>query len=88
MKALNPEAEIAAVVDKLFRRWPWLVGFSVQEARTPSPSLVVTDVETDPWDAKLLPLHGEIAEALLGLAEDDSEARELMRGRTFARRLH
>lgn len=84
----SSEAEIAAVVDQLFRRWPWLVGFSVQEARTPSPGLVVTDVETDPWDAKLLPLHGEIAEALLGLAEDDSEARKLLRGRTFARRLH
>lgn len=88
MKALNPEAEIAAVVEALFRRWPWLVGFSVQEASTSSPSLVVTDVETDPWDAKLLPLHGEIADAMLGLAEDEPAARELLRGRTFARTLH
>lgn len=88
MKTLNREAEIAAVVDKLFRRWPWLVGFSVQEARTPSPGLVVTDVETDPWSAELFPLHGEIADAMLGLAEDDPEARALLRGRTFARRLH
>jgi len=88
VKALNPEAEIAAVVDKLFRRWPWLVGFSVQEARTPSRGLVVTDVETDPRNVELLPLHGEIADAMLGLAQDDPEARALLRGRTFARTLH
>jgi len=88
MKAHKPETEVAAVVDALFRRWPSLVGFSVQEAQTPSPELVVSDVETDPWPARSQELFGEIAGALFELMDDEPAARELLRGRTFARTLH
>lgn len=88
MKASKPETQIAAVVDTLFRRWPWLVGFCVQEESEPSAGLVVTNVATDPWRAELYPLYGEIVDAVLSLADEEPAARELLRGRTFARTLH
>jgi hypothetical protein len=88
MKAPKPEAEVAAVVDALFRRWPSLVGFSVQEAQTPSTELVLADVETDPWRAQSREIYGEIVGALLELMDDEPAVRELLRGRTFARTLH
>lgn len=88
MKALTPQTEVAAVVEALFRRWPSLLGFSVQEAGAPSTELVVSDVETDPWAGRSQALFGEIAGALLDLMDDEPAARELLRGRTFARTLH
>jgi hypothetical protein len=88
MKAPKPEAEVAAVVDALFRRWPSLVGFSVQEAQTPSTELVLADVETDPWRAQSREIYGEIVGALLELMDDEPAVGELLRGRTFARTLH
>jgi hypothetical protein len=74
-----------AAVDALFRRLPSLVGFSVQEAQC---ELVLADVETDPWPARSQALFGEIALALLDLMDEEPAARELLRGRTFARTLH
>ena len=87
MKTPRHEAELAAVVDALFRRWPSLVGFSV--AQVPARGLVVSDVETLPWPSESPDLlFGEIAGALREFTEDEPAARELLRGRTFARTLH
>jgi hypothetical protein len=97
MRTLNPETEVAAAVDGLFRRLPSLVGFSVQEAQTLPKDrasgrlereLVLADVETDPWPARSQELFGQIAVALLDLMDSEPAARELLRGRTFARTLH
>jgi hypothetical protein len=97
MKTLQPEIRLEAVVDALFHRWPSLVGFSVQDAHTLSAhratgrlegELCLADVETDPWPARSQELFGEIAVALLELLDDEPAARELLRGRTFARTLH
>ena len=88
MKALRPKSELTAVVDEIFRRWPSLVGFSVQESQTLPADLVIADVETDPWPVQPRELVGEIAVALVDLMDDEPAARELLRGRTFARTLH
>jgi len=88
MKARETQTQLAAVVDALFRRWPALVGFSVQESRTLPADLVIADVETDPWPGQPRELVGEIAVALLDLIDNQPAARELLRGRTFARTLH
>jgi hypothetical protein len=88
MNARNPETEVTAVVDAIFRRWPSLVGFSVQESQTFPADLVIADVEIDRWPAQPRELEGEIAVALLDLMDDEPAARELLRGRTFARALH
>jgi hypothetical protein len=88
MKALKPETEVSAVVDAIFRRWPSLLGFSVQESQTLPADLVIADVETDRWPAQPRGLVGEIAVALLDLMDEEPATRELLRGRTFARTLH
>ena len=88
MKAPKPETEVNAVVDAIFRRWPSLVGFSVQESQTYPADLVIADVETDPWPAQPRGLEGEIAVALLDLMDEEPAARELLCGRTFARTVH
>ncbi len=96
MKAPETQRRLARVVDSLFRRWPSLVGFSVQEARTLSGDraqrlereLVLTDVATNPWLAHTQELCGEIAVAMLNLIDDEPATRELVLGRTFARTIH
>ena len=85
------QTRLATVVDSLFRRWPSLVGFSVQGASAPAAlerELVLTDVATIPWLAHTQELCGEIAVAMLNLIDDDPATRELVLGRTFARSLH
>jgi hypothetical protein len=86
MKRPRTEAELAAVVEALFRRWPALVGFSVGEL--PASGLVVSDIETDSWPGQSQELFGEIAGTLRDFVEDEPAARELLSGRTFARTLH
>jgi hypothetical protein len=88
MKGLKPETEVTSVVNAIFRRWPSLVGFSVQESQTLPADLVIADVETDPWPVQPRELVGEIAVALVDLMDDEPAARELLRGRTFARTMH
>ena len=78
------EFQVEAVVARVFDRLPALVGFSVELA----PELVLADVETFPWPAYGKELMGEIAVPLLELMDEEPEARELLSGRTFARRLH
>jgi len=58
------DIEVAAAVDKLFRRLPALMGFSVQQV-----------------------LEHELV-ALLDLVDEEPAARDLLIGRTFARKLH
>ena len=50
--------------------------------------LVLADVETDPRPAHTKELFGAIAVALLDVMDSEPAARELMRCRTFARRMH
>jgi hypothetical protein len=94
MRMPETQARLTAVVDSLFRRWPSLVGFSVQEASCDRPAaqfdreLVVADLEISPWPALTQELCGEIAAALLRLIDREPATRELLRGRTFARSLH
>jgi hypothetical protein len=97
MKTPATPSRVAAVVDSLFRRWPSLVGFSVQDASTLSSDhsaqllgreLVLTDVATSPWLAHTQELCGEIAVAMLDLIDDEPATRELVLGRTFTRTLH
>jgi hypothetical protein len=84
MKPLEQRTEIEALVASIFRRFPTLVGFSVEDA----DDLRLDDVETFPWDAYAADLAGEIAAPLAGLVDEAPAALELLRGRTFARRLH
>ncbi|HET7365152.1 MAG TPA: hypothetical protein VFJ70_16415 [Burkholderiales bacterium] len=89
-----PEAEVQAVVDALFERFPALVGFSVQSAAAADTragaeeNLLLAGVELYPPVAGRNELLGEIAMPLLELIEEAPNARELLRGRTFARALH
>jgi hypothetical protein len=97
MNAPETQTRLAAVIDALFRSWPSLLGFSVQEAqclskdRAAAPiarELVLADVEASPWPADTREVCGAIAFVLLNLVKDEPETRELLRGRTFARSLH
>ena len=78
------EAELQAVVARLFQRFPELLGFSVREA---SDELCVSGVETFP-ELEPSELMGQIAVPLLELLEENPDARRLLSGRTFARTLH
>ncbi|HYL23088.1 MAG TPA: hypothetical protein VEV21_01715 [Burkholderiales bacterium] len=91
-----PAGEVKALIAALFERFPALVGFSIQEPEAqPATSdepletdLCLADVETFPPSAKRVELLGEIAAPLQELLEAAPAARELLRGRTFARALH
>jgi hypothetical protein len=75
---------IDSTVNEIFAACPELCGFSVQQARG---DLYLADVETLPY-ARNDRLFGEIAAALLDLIDEQPEAVEELRGRTFARTLH
>ena len=87
MKTLPAQAEVATVVDAIFRRWPSLIGFHVQRAPFPA-TLVVSELETDRRPAQSRYLEDEVVAALLDLIDEEPAARELLCGRTFARTLH
>lgn len=76
---------VNATVNEIFANWPALHGFSVGEL---DGALSLDDVAVDPWggDAEELPRH--IAEALLELIDEEPDAVQFLRGRTFARSLH
>lgn len=91
------ETQLETVVAQLFDQWPALVGFSVEEMEGEPQEprnaqlereLVLSNVETFPWTGYTRELLGEIAVPLLELIDEQPQARELLRGRTFARRLH
>jgi hypothetical protein len=87
---------VHATVKEIFAACPELCAFSVQEAASVGASsaseqlegdLRLADVETAPY-APSEHLLGEIAVALLELIDEQPEAVDELRGRTFARTLH
>jgi len=91
------QSQLEDVVAQVFSRLPALMGFSVEELETQPQDprdaqlereLVLANVETFPWGGQPGELLGEIVVPLLDLIDEEPAARELLRGRTFARRLH
>ncbi|OGA72608.1 MAG: hypothetical protein A3G81_21585 [Betaproteobacteria bacterium RIFCSPLOWO2_12_FULL_65_14] len=80
-------AELQATVSALFRRYPELYGFTVQDFEG---RLVLAHMGVDPLfgDGASERLRGDVAEALLQFIDERPEALELLRDRTFARVLH
>ncbi len=81
------QAELQATVSALFRRYPELHGFTVQDL---DGRLVLADMGVDPFfgEGASEQVRGDVAEALLAFIEERPEALELLRDRTFARVLH
>jgi hypothetical protein len=93
------DEDLAARVDDLFGRYPALEGFSVQGTQAlpetlrdsvMANTLVVAEVGVDPlcgseYSEKV---SDDIAIVLLDFVKDRPEAAELLRDRTFARKLH
>lgn len=71
-------------LERIFAVCPELCGFAVDDAQ----ELGFIDVALNPGYEQSGPLLGAIADALLDLIDEQPEARELLRGRTFARTLH
>jgi hypothetical protein len=87
---------VHTTVSEIFAAWPELYGFSVQEADMLSEDrasgqlegrIYLADVATTPY-VHAESLLGEIAVALLELIDEQPEALDELRGRTFARTLH
>lgn len=80
-------AELQATVSALFRRYPELHGFTVQDFEG---RLVLAHVGVDPFvgEGASERVRGEVAETLLEFIDERPEALELLRDRTFARVLH
>ena len=83
-------------VSEIFAAWPQLCGFSVQDAVDLTDDrisgqieggLYLADVAIMPY-ASPEPMLGEIAVALLDLIDEQPDALQALRGRTFARTLH
>lgn len=86
------EREVEETMRTLFRRLSGLAGFSVtdaadmlgaREAGRLEGDLCLSDITLAPGYA--CECFGEIAVVLIDLLEEHPEARELLRGRTFAR---
>jgi hypothetical protein len=77
------EADVAARIGTLFRRWPTLCGFSIHQ-------FCVTEVSVYPFSGLHAPddLCLEITAALAELIDESPEAGELLRERSFARTFH
>jgi hypothetical protein len=93
------EEDLAARVDVIFERCPALHGFTVQDgASLPQElrslalekELVVTDIGVYPFlnADQCEQIYNEIAVALLDFMFERPSAKEVLRGRTFARTLH
>ena len=76
---------IDSKVNEIFAAHPGLWGFSVDEHEG---ELCLAGVEVDPWRGRSEELVGELAGALIELIDEQPEAADLLRGRTFARTLH
>jgi hypothetical protein len=87
---------VHATVDHIFAMYPELAGFSVQDAETLTRERVSGQLEAGLYLADVATttygnseqLLGEISVALLELIDEDPEAIDALRGRTFARTLH
>ena len=87
---------VHAAVSDIFTMHPELCGFSVQDAETLTrecvsgqleAGLYLADVATTTYGSSEQ-LLGEISVALLELIDEDPQAVDALRGRTFARTLH
>ena len=83
-RRLHIEAIVAQHVHQLFQRLPMLSGFWLH------PDLKVAELTVFTWPGYTAgrDLYEEVMQSLVDLAEEDSEAVQLMRGRTFARAVH
>jgi len=84
------ESDLAARLETLFQRCPALHGFSVQAGSSVTRERVVVGLQEDqPLNGEqAATLVGEISQALLELVDEQPDAIELLRGRTFASVLH
>ena len=83
------ETDIDALAAALFRRWPSLIGFSVQDSEGGDDELQITvAMYPEPQNEERGVLLGEIAQALAELMDEAPGAGPLLRARTFARTLH
>ena len=83
------QAHIDAVTAALFRRWPALVGFSVQEQPEGENQLQLSvSLYPEPEHEERRLVMGEIAQALLELMDEAPDTTSLLSARTFARTLH
>ena len=78
------EADFAARLEVLFRTCPDLCGFSVQED-TALPDDVTCCVGDFGQAEAIL---NEVAQMLADVADEEPDAVELLKGRTFARAIH
>ena len=78
------EADFAMRLEVLFRDCPDLCGFSVQEEAA-LPGNVTCYVEDFSQAEAVL---NEVAQMLVSVAEEEPDAVELLKGRTFARSIH
>lgn len=71
-------------VRRLFRRMPMLSGFSMRH------DLEMADVAVHSWPGHVPgpEFYEAVADALAELINESAEAREILRGRTFARAIH
>jgi hypothetical protein len=76
---------IDTTVNEIFAAWPELYGFSVGQFQG---ELCLADVAMDTWAVGSDELASRIAIALAELIDEEPQAAELLRGRTFARTLH
>jgi hypothetical protein len=78
------EAVVARHVQELFKRLPMLSGFWLRF------DFKVTELSVFTWPGYTAgsDLYDQVTESLVQLAEECPEARQLMRGRTFARTVH
>jgi hypothetical protein len=102
--SLNPDLppldeDLAARVDSIFDRCPALHGFTVQDSSALpeelrslalEKELVVTDIGVYPFinAEQCETIYNEIAVALLDFMYERPAAKDVLRGRTFARTLH
>ena len=80
----HSEAIVVRHVRQLFQRLPMLSGFWLH------PDLKVAELTVFTWPGCTAgrDLYEEVTQSLVELAEEESEAVQLMRGRTFARAVH
>ena len=93
------EADVQSRIRSLFARCPTLHGFSVQtrstlpkevdQNRIPDADLFVTEIGVFPkLDSQFDEIYDEITLAISDLVHEQPQAYDILRGRTFARRLH
>ena len=84
---MKTERNLQQQLQSLFERYPDLCGFSVREE---AQELFVSDIGISPrLSAKQYgEIYQDIAQTLGELLEEEPQAGEWLRGRTFARTLH